>query len=77
MIATAREAVARGAEVVVFPELSVNGYPPRDLVEKESFLDRTQQELERLAAETADLNAVLVCGYVGRANSDTGKKGHK
>ena len=74
MIVTAREAVARGAEVVVFPELSVNGYPPRDFVEKESFLDRTQQELERLTAETADLNAVLVCGYVGRANSDTGKK---
>ena len=74
MIVTAREAVARGAEVVVFPELSVNGYPPRDFVEKESFLDRTQEELERLTVETADLNAVLVCGYAGRANSDTGKK---
>jgi NAD+ synthase/NAD+ synthase (glutamine-hydrolysing) len=74
MIVTAREAVARGAEVVVFPEHSDNGYPPRDFVEKESFLDRTQEELERLTTETADLNAVLVCGYVGRASSETGKK---
>jgi NAD+ synthase/NAD+ synthase (glutamine-hydrolysing) len=74
MIANAREAVARGAEVVVFPELSINGYPPRDLVEKDSFLDRTQCELDRLTAETAGLDAVLVCGYVGRANGNTGKK---
>src|SRR5436190_8065695 len=74
MIAMAREAVARGAELVVFPELSLNGYPPRDLVEKDSFLDRTQQELDRFAAETSNLNAVLVCGYVGRTESDTGKK---
>ena len=74
MIRAAREAVARGAEVVVFPELSLTGYPPRDLVEKDSFLERTQQELERLTAETADLDAVIVAGYVGRADSDTGKK---
>ena len=39
MIATAREAVARGAELVL-SGLSLNGYPPRDLVEKESFLDQ-------------------------------------
>jgi NAD+ synthase/NAD+ synthase (glutamine-hydrolysing) len=74
MIAAAREAVRRGAEVVVFPELSITGYPPRDLVEKDSFLERTEEELERFAAETADLDATLVCGYVGRASSETGKK---
>jgi NAD+ synthase (glutamine-hydrolysing) len=74
MIRVARDAVSRGAEVVVFPELSLNGYPPRDLVEKDSFLERTQQELERLTVETADLDAVIVAGYVGRADSDTGKK---
>ena len=45
----AREAAARGAEVVVFPELSITGYPPRDLVEKPSFLERSERELERLA----------------------------
>ena len=43
MIRDGREAVARGAEVVVFPELSLTGYPPRDFVEKDSFLDRTSR----------------------------------
>src|SRR4051794_36570846 len=74
MIRAARDAVSSGAEVVVFPELSLNGYPPWDLVEKESFLERTEQELDRLTAETADLDAVIVAGYVGRAKSETGKK---
>ena len=37
----AREAAARGADLVVFPELSLTGYPPRDLVEKPSFLERS------------------------------------
>jgi NAD+ synthase (glutamine-hydrolysing) len=74
MIRASREAVKRGAEVVVFPELSLTGYPPRDLVEKASFLDRGPEELTRLAAETGDLDAAIVCGYVGRAESETGKK---
>ncbi|MGE5645802.1 MAG: NAD+ synthase [Acidobacteriota bacterium] len=74
MVRTAREAAARGAEVIVFPELAVNGYPPRDLLEKQSFLDRTAEQLERLAAETAGLEAAIVCGYVGRSNHSTGKR---
>ena len=40
--ASARAASARGAELAVFPELALTGYPPRDLVEKPSFLERTQ-----------------------------------
>ncbi|MEJ7606869.1 MAG: NAD+ synthase [Bryobacteraceae bacterium] len=47
--------------------------PPRDLVEKESFLDRNDEQLDRLARETVDLNISLVCGYVGRSGSKTGK----
>jgi NAD+ synthase/NAD+ synthase (glutamine-hydrolysing) len=74
MVSASREAVRRGAEVIVFPELSLTGYPPRDLVEKDSFLERTQEELHRLTVETADLDVVIVCGYVGRAESETGKR---
>jgi predicted amidohydrolase len=70
----ARQAAERGADVAVFPELSITGYPPRDLVEKPSFIDRSEQELERLAAETADLNISIVCGYVARSDSETGKR---
>jgi NAD+ synthase (glutamine-hydrolysing) len=74
MIARAREAAARGAQMVVFPELSITGYPPRDLVEKPSFLDRTEEQLQRLAAETAGLDIAIIAGYVGRSNSATGKR---
>jgi len=73
MVSMAHEASAQGAEVVVFPELSITGYPPRDLVEKPTFIERSKQSLDRLASETANLNIALVCGYVGRANSMAGK----
>ena len=65
--AVAREAAARGADLAVFPELALTGYPPRDLVEKPSFLDRTQQALDELVKETGDLPLGLIVGYVGRA----------
>jgi len=74
MIEMARRAAARGAELVVFPELAVTGYPPRDLVEKQTFIDRSEQQLERLARETAGLEAALICGYVGRAEVTAGKR---
>jgi NAD+ synthase (glutamine-hydrolysing) len=74
MAAAARDAAGRGAELVVFPELSVTGYPPRDLVEKPSFVERSERELERLAQETAGLDLSVVCGYVSRTESQTGKR---
>jgi NAD+ synthase (glutamine-hydrolysing) len=63
----ARKGAERGAELIVFPELALTGYPPRDLVEKHSFLDRTACALQRLAEDTADLNATLIVGYVARS----------
>jgi NAD+ synthase/NAD+ synthase (glutamine-hydrolysing) len=74
MIRTARQAAERGAELVVFPELSITGYPPRDLVEKQSFIERSEQQLERLAQETARLDVALICGYVGRSPAAAGKR---
>lgn len=64
---SARTAAARGAELAVFPELALTGYPPRDLVEKPSFLERTEAALDQLAAATRDLPLGLIAGYVGRA----------
>lgn len=71
--AYARQAAGRGAEIVVFPELALNGYPPRDLVEKPSFVERTADALSHLAAETAALDVAIVCGYVGAAQPLDGK----
>jgi NAD+ synthase (glutamine-hydrolysing) len=74
MTRAAHQAAERGAEAVVFPELSLSGYPPRDLVEKPSFLDSSLRELERLAHETAALDLSVICGYVARSKADTGKR---
>ena len=54
--AAAREA---GAELVLFPELALTGYPPEDLLLKEHFLRRTREALEALAADTRDIVALV------------------
>jgi NAD+ synthase (glutamine-hydrolysing) len=59
----AERATAAGAELAVFPELAVCGYPPADLLEKRSFLNRAHQALDEIAAHTADGPAIL-CGAV-------------
>lgn len=60
-------AAQAGAELIVFPELAVSGYPPQDLVEIPAYLTRNQQELERLAVQSAELGIDIVTGFVGRA----------
>jgi NAD+ synthase (glutamine-hydrolysing) len=67
-----RRAADLGAVAAVFPELSLTGYPPRDLLEKESFLDRTEQHLERLAIDAAPLGVSIVCGTVTRTGLSEG-----
>src|SRR5262245_52983683 len=74
MESAAHRASALGADIIAFPELSITGYPPRDLVEKESFVERSECELLRLARDTADLPIALISGYVGRSPEDAGKR---
>ncbi|MCZ2153653.1 MAG: NAD+ synthase [Bryobacterales bacterium] len=74
MIAAAREAAAAGARLVVFSELSANGYPPRDLVEKATFARQTEEELLRLAREIAPWNVAVICGFVGKSQKPEGKR---
>ncbi|HEV2775737.1 MAG TPA: NAD+ synthase [Solirubrobacteraceae bacterium] len=62
LIAGARDA---GAQLVVFPELALTGYPPEDLLLKEHFLADARAALERLAADTTAI--VGVVGYPERA----------
>lgn len=54
------EAKRGGADVIVFPELFLNGYPPEDLVLKPAFQDATHAALEALARDCADGPAVLI-----------------
>ena len=71
IIQFAQQARATGAGLILFPELSVCGYPPRDLVERPSFVRRNWETAEMIAAETDGI--CVVCGIVTPASADTGK----
>jgi NAD+ synthase (glutamine-hydrolysing) len=71
MIEFSRRAKASGAALILFPELSVCGYPPRDLVERPSFVDRNRETAEQIAAETQGI--AVICGMVTPAHAETGK----
>ncbi|HLY92465.1 MAG TPA: NAD+ synthase [Candidatus Angelobacter sp.] len=72
IIECSRQAHSLGAEMVLFPELAVCGYPPRDLVEKPAFVARNQQVVNEIAAAVPPEISV-VCGFVSRAKVDAGK----
>jgi NAD+ synthase len=57
-----KEAAAAGADLVVFSELFVSGYPPEDLVLKPSFQAACRSAVETLARETKDGGPALVVG---------------
>ena len=48
-----------GAEVVLFPELAISGYPPEDLLMRPGFLRSCEQALARVAAEAQGIVAVV------------------
>src|ERR1700685_1530988 len=66
----AAEAQSRGADLAVFSELCLCGYPPQDLIERPAFAARNQQELICLA-ERIPLPSLV--GFVAKAQDDTGK----
>ena len=66
-----RRAQASGAGLILFPELSVCGYPPRDLVERPSFVAGNRETVDRIASATKGI--AVICGLVTPAHSDTGK----
>src|SRR5947208_1709211 len=66
----AGQAKQRGADLAVFTELCLCGYPPQDLLERPAFLDRNIDELKALAGKVP-LPALV--GYAGRVKNSAGK----
>jgi len=65
-----KRAVSQGAGLVLFPELCVTGYPPRDLLLRRTFIDDNLAALEQVAAQTGNVPALV--GFVDRLRPDTG-----
>ena len=64
IIRAAESAYRQGAEIAVFPEMALCGYPPRDLLEKPAFLDAQDRALDRLKRKLKGFPIIL--GYVTR-----------
>ena len=66
------QAAARGAHVVVLPELTLSGYPPLDLVERPAFLEANARALAQAAQAARGIYAVI--GHVAPAGAASGKR---
>ena len=55
-------AKAKGADLVIFPELQLTGYPPEDLVLKPEFVRRCEEAAERLVDATAEPGPAMLIG---------------
>ncbi|HEV8603869.1 MAG TPA: NAD+ synthase [Tepidisphaeraceae bacterium] len=67
-------AKARGAKVVVFPELSVIGYPPKDLLLKPQFVDDNIRGVQLIASRVSGIDAVV--GYAEKNSQPIGRPLH-
>ena len=59
--------LAKEADLVVFSELVLCGYPPEDLVLKPLFQDKIEVEINRLADATADGGPAMLVGAPWRS----------
>jgi NAD+ synthase (glutamine-hydrolysing) len=66
----ARKAVEAGAHVLVFPEMSVTGYPVEDLALRSTFAQASKQAVEDLAGRLADAGCGELLTYVGYLDVD-------
>jgi NAD+ synthase (glutamine-hydrolysing) len=71
MISAIAKAKQQGADLVVFAELAISGYPPRDFLEFEDFIDRCWNATEEVAKACIDIAAVV--GLPTKNPAPTGK----
>jgi NAD+ synthase (glutamine-hydrolysing) len=60
--AASREAARNGAQVILFPELSLTGYTCADLFLQDILVERAGEALVRLAVDTASLGSAIIVG---------------
>ncbi len=59
------------ADLVVFSEMTITSYPPRDLLEKDSFIDDNLRKLDEIADWSQEIG--VICGFVDRNQTGTGR----
>jgi len=71
ILAGGRRAEKDGADLVLFPELAVCGYPPKDLLERRSFLEESDRATRRLARASGE--AVWLFGSLAKNRARAGR----
>ncbi len=59
MLSWIRQARSENAEVILFPELAIPGYPPKDLLEKSGFVEENLRTLHDLANQVEGITAIV------------------
>src|SRR5579863_616714 len=72
ILAAYRRGADAGVDLVMFPELAITGYPPRDLLLKKGFIAENLAVLDRLATTTSRTG--LLVGYVGQNSVRPGRE---
>ncbi len=66
-----------GAELILFPELSLTGYPPLDLLDRPRFIDKNLACLDQVAAATKGMTGLTaIVGFVDKNRTRQGKQLH-
>lgn len=65
------QAKTKGCSLAIFPEMSIVGYPPKDLLEKQAFISENLKQLKQLASKTKGIR--ILCGFVDRNPNKIGK----
>ena len=77
IVSAYRDATARGAELVLTPELALTGYPPQDLLLKSTFVPRNLERLDALHAQISEISdAPLIVGFVDFNETPSGRPFH-
>lgn len=71
IVRAAEQAEASGCELAVFPEMVVSGYPPQDLLERQSFLEDHDRAVGQLLKDLPSLAVMFGC--IERRGGDQGK----
>lgn len=66
-----RWAEGKGANIILFPELTVCGYPPKDLLEKPSFIRHNRESVDEIARQTGRMAVAI--GFVSPNESSEGR----
>lgn len=66
------KAKEKNADLVIFPELTITGYPPRDLLDFKNFVSDNIKCLKKIMPYTSDIG--VVCGFVDFNKEDCGRK---